>query len=621
MAAANTDKFKKAKRKFETTVGVGGILAGGTTLPLTSVTGLDTTTAVTLVVGAGTATEEVITGVVSGSSLINCVRGKEGTTDSAHSAGETVNMYFTETHWDDVMDGILVDHKQDGTHSDINADSITATTGTFTNLTIAGTATPEGWSALGATPDTVTALGNRSYSMVFNGTDLTDTLSPGMRLKMTRTVTAPTQCADLEASSSQYFSKSSPAGMTFTDDFVVSAWVKLESYGSGNTIASRYNGTSGWLFYIESNGTLNLNGYNAGGANYSKIASYQSLPLNKWVHVAAQLDMSTFTATTTTSYMMIDGVDVPAIVSRAGTNPTALIQAGNLEIGGYNGGTLPFDGKLAQVAIYSAKVTQATILASMNQTLSGSETSLISAYSFNSTINDLSATANNLTANGGALATNADSPFALSLAGVPTGTAEYAEITSVTFSTNTTLSVLCPPSSLIPTTGGISAIGYSTHNMPFGWTGSKNGIVLGCQLYKSVDQSTTSTGSVAITFDGELFDNLGFHDRSSNTSRITIPSGYDGWYRVTGRLKFSGGTAGSRLSQLFKNGGVYTMNRYAYTATASDHTSTIDELIYLAADDYVELYAYVDGGGTYTFQGGCPPDQDHTLFSIEFVGK
>lgn len=128
MAASNTDRFKKSKRKFETTVGVGGILAGGTTLPLTSVTGLDTSTAVTLVVGAGTATEEVITGVVSGSDLINCVRGKEGTTDSAHSAGETVNMFFTETHWDDAMDGILVSHDQDGTLKDgaVDAASVLA---------------------------------------------------------------------------------------------------------------------------------------------------------------------------------------------------------------------------------------------------------------------------------------------------------------------------------------------------------------------------------------------------------------------------------------------------------------------------------------------------------------
>jgi len=76
-----------------------------------------------------------------------------------------------------------------------------------------------GWVDLLSTPNTITALGNRSYSMVFNSNDLTDTLSPGMRLKATRTVTAPTQCADLEASSSQYFTKATPSGMTFTDDF------------------------------------------------------------------------------------------------------------------------------------------------------------------------------------------------------------------------------------------------------------------------------------------------------------------------------------------------------------------------------------------------------------------
>ena len=151
--------------------------------------------------------------------------------------------------------------------------------------------------------------------------------------------------------------------------------------------------------------------------------------------------------------------------------------------------------------------------------------------------------------------------------------------------------------------------------------GSKNGIVLGCQLYKSIDQSTSSTGSIAITFDGELFDNIGLHSRASNTSRVTIPTGYDGWYRVTGRLKMSGGTAGSRFAQLFKNGSVYTMNRYSPGATAGDHTSTVDELMYLTAGDYIELYAYVDGGGTYTFQGGCPPDQDHTLFSVTYQGR
>lgn len=324
---------------------------------------------------------------------------------------------------------------------------------------------PLGWTAFANTPNTVTYNGNRNYDLVFNSVDLTSSLSPGMKLQLTRTVAAPDQCADLEASSSQYFSKSSPSGMTFTDDFVVSAWVKLESYGV-RIIASRWNGTSGWYFYVGTTGQVYLVATNANAANFSQVYSYASLPLNKWVHVTAQLDMSAFTATTTTSYVMFDGVDVAATVTRGGTNPTALVQAGNLEIGSYNGGTSPFDGKLAQVAIFNTKVTQATMRGYMSQGLSGSETSLISAYSFDNAITDLNTTnANNLTAQGGAVATNADSPFANA---VTAGLLEYAEINSVSFSTNTTVNVRVPDTCMIPTSGGVSAVSYSTQSNPYG---------------------------------------------------------------------------------------------------------------------------------------------------------
>lgn len=352
------------------------------------------------------------------------------------------------------------------------------TNGNITDLResveVTNNATSTGWTNLGSTPGTVTANGNKSYSLVFNSTDLTDTLSPGMRLKLGRTVTAPTQCTDLESSSSQYYNDTSVSGMTFTDDFACSAWVKIESYGTPMTIASRYNGTSGWYFLINSNGQVQMDGFNGGTINYSNVTSYSSIPLGKWVHVAAQLDMSAFTATTTTSYTMIDGVNAPAVVARGGTNPTALVQAGNLEIGSTNGATQYFfDGKLAQVAIYSAKVTQATILASMNQALTGSETSLISAYSFSNSITDLNTSnANNLTANNSAVATATDSPFAQrsNLAGsVTAGTTEYGIVTAATFSTNTTVTVQVPEGSTIPTSGGVSAVSYSLNKTPYGF--------------------------------------------------------------------------------------------------------------------------------------------------------
>jgi hypothetical protein len=96
-------------------------------------------------------------------------------------------------------------------------------------------------------------------------------------------------------------------------------------------------------------------GFNAALSNFSLGITYQSIPLNKWVHVAGQLDMSAFTASSTTSYIMIDGVDVPISISRGGTNPTSLVQAGNLEVGAQNGGTTPFPVKLPKHFIVMPK--------------------------------------------------------------------------------------------------------------------------------------------------------------------------------------------------------------------------------------------------------------------------
>lgn len=403
-------------------------------------------------------------GVVSGNTVTSLTR-VAGATDSGNAINDYVEMNPTASWANDLATGLLVEHDQDGTHKSVTTDTLT-TTGNVSiggTLTIAGSTSDGGWTPISGTISAVTANGNRSYSLT-TSSDNTASISPGMRLRTTRTVSAPTQSASLNGSS-QYFSKSSPAGTTFTDDFVVSAWVKVSAYQLG-TIASRYNGTSGWELVMQANGTVYLQGYNGGSGNYSGVVSYQSLPLNKWVHIAAQLDMSTFTATTTTSYVMFDGVDVPVTVTRGGTNPTALVQSGNLEIGGANGGGSPFHGKIAQVAIYSAKVTQANIRATISQGLVGNETSLISAYSFNNSINDLNANANNLTANGSAVATNADSPFGGQADGTISSTKDYAVVQKIT---STTITVMAVEGCTIPTSGGVSAVSYSTMFSPYGF--------------------------------------------------------------------------------------------------------------------------------------------------------
>lgn len=122
MAAANTDKLRKGARRWSTTLS-GSIDSSVVTIPLTTVTGLPTDTAVTVSIdrvdSEGVLTlskEEVVTGVVSGTSLINALRGEEGTAQS-HASNAVVEVRLTADQWDDMVDHGLVEHNQDGTHT------------------------------------------------------------------------------------------------------------------------------------------------------------------------------------------------------------------------------------------------------------------------------------------------------------------------------------------------------------------------------------------------------------------------------------------------------------------------------------------------------------------------
>lgn len=326
-----------------------------------------------------------------------------------------------------------------------------------------------GWKPLSAAPSTVTALGNNSFTVLFPSVDYTGTISNGMRVRVARTVAAPIECATFDGVN-DYFSKTSPNKLSATNDIGVGVWVYLTSYQLGG-LGGRYNGTSGFTTRVNADGTVSITGYNAGAANYRRVTTYQSVPLNRWVHIMAQIDMDTATATPTTNSIMFDGVDVPVALTSGGTAPTAIIAAGSLEIG-WQADSGFFAGYMAQFSVYTAKVTQATILASINRGLSGSETSLASAYSFSNSITDLNTTTpNNLTANGGVVATTANSPFGNR--GVST-TLEYGIVMANTFSTNTTVTVQVPEGCQLPTTGGITSVDYSTQNVPYGFPRAKD---------------------------------------------------------------------------------------------------------------------------------------------------
>lgn len=406
----------------------------------------------------GTYNEYVGT-VASGTSVSN-VSWATGSGDRNYSAGALTRVYIpvSATRENRIVDWGLAHANQDGTLK------TTAVQAALNTNQVGST----DWTILATTPTLQSSNGQREYDLKYTGVDYTDRLQAGMKLKIPRTVAPQTLSTSLNGTN-QYWNKTSPAGMTFTNNFVVGAWVKLSSYAATNMdIVSRYNGTSGWVLRVSSTGQVQLVGLNAGASNYMEFKSYQSLPLNKWVHVSAQMDMTVTTNTPTTNYITLDGVDVPLTVTRNGTSPTALVQAGNLEIGSANGGTEFFPGKIQDIFVTSVKLTQAQVRAFKDQKLTtaiATTYSMVAAYPFDGNGNDVSSNANNLTANNGATATDTDTAFSTDVFAIATAVTKTGSDTFVT--------AFCPQGAGIPNET-LGTTSYSSARAPYGFP-SKEG--------------------------------------------------------------------------------------------------------------------------------------------------
>ena len=141
---------------------------------------------------------------------------------------------------------------------------------------------------------------------------------------------------------------------------------------------------------------------------------------------------------------------------------------------------------------------------------------------------------------------------------------------------------------------------------------------VGVALYNQAG-SVAYTGGVSkqMTFTTENFDTNTFHDNSTNTSRITIPTGYAGKYNInTTWASDSAGTYG--LIFLFKNGTAITgigsdggKIGGASGMTSNYFVSTGVTTISLAEADYIEMY--VNFANTVT-------TNTYARFSATFLG-
>jgi len=122
----------------------------------------------------------------------------------------------------------------------------------------------------------------------------------------------------------------------------------------------------------------------------------------------------------------------------------------------------------------------------------------------------------------------------------------------------------------------------------------------GCTVYLSSAQTIGDSTYTALNFGAELEDSDSFHSTASNTSRITIPTGFDGKYIFFAHVAFAYHATGIRVIR-FKKNGAATYYAYATTNATGSNTVTVihsqSPVLDLNATDYIEIQVYQDTGG------------------------
>lgn len=116
-------------------------------------------------------------------------------------------------------------------------------------------------------------------------------------------------------------------------------------------------------------------------------------------------------------------------------------------------------------------------------------------------------------------------------------------------------------------------------------------------VYGSANISINSGSASILNFNSERTDPLGMHDPASNSSRITVLTGYDGVWEFAANIEFAATTAGTRRVVSLKLNGTTIIGSVASPIVSNNPTVLYVARKYpVVATDYVEVQVFHDVG-------------------------
>ena len=168
------------------------------------------------------------------------------------------------------------------------------------------------------------------------------------------------------------------------------------------------------------------------------------------------------------------------------------------------------------------------------------------------------------------------------------------------------------------TTGQVLSKASNT-DMDFTWVApGATPTFVGCFVYGTANQTISNATVTTVPFAAENFDSNGFHDNSTNNSRITIPIGKGGKYLVVAQSSFAPNLTGFRQLRILKNGTAVQISQMNNNASNTvDIQNNVSYILSLAAADYIEMAVYQNTGGNLTLTNSTDND---TFLSVTYQG-
>jgi len=158
---------------------------------------------------------------------------------------------------------------------------------------------------------------------------------------------------------------------------------------------------------------------------------------------------------------------------------------------------------------------------------------------------------------------------------------------SATANTNTRLGI-GSTGQVLTVTGGVPVWATPASGTP---------TFVGCSVYASANQNIANNTATLLTFNTEDFDSDAFHSTSTNTGRITIPTGKGGKYNIQAFGQWQNSTTGRRYTYLYKNGSQYALQETPVVTYNASLAWYFEITVSAVATDYFEIYVLQDSGG------------------------